>query len=175
MNDIGTSYLLWLGWFFGVGGLHRLYNKKYVSGLVWLCTWGLFGFGQLLDLLLIPGMVQDHNLQRRLKLGWTPNGVPLNSPVVVNSEFMDASRPPATASGVRPPEPKPVPKDRLMIELAKVAQARGGKISVTQAVIDTGVSFDEVEATLQEMVKRGYVGVDNHPDNGVVLYEFLEL
>lgn len=175
MNDIGTSYLLWLGWFFGVGGLHRLYNKKYVSGLVWLCTWGLFGFGQLLDLLLIPGMVQDHNLQRRLRLGWSPNGVPLNSPVVVSSEFIDASRGRTIASGLLTAEPQPVPKDRLMVELAKAAQARGGKISVTQAVIDTGVGFDEVEKTLQEMVKKGYVGLDNHPENGVVLYEFLEL
>lgn len=48
-------------------------------------------------------------------------------------------------------------------------------MSVTQAVMDTEISFAEVEAILKEMLKKGYVGVDNHPDTGVVIYHFLEL
>ena len=62
-----------------------------------------------------------------------------------------------------------------MVKLLKAAVARNGKLSVTQGVMDTGASFAAVEATLKEMVKSGYVGVDNHPDTGIVIYHFLEL
>jgi len=50
--------------FFGcslqVNGLHRLYNGKWDRTL-WLCTFGLFGVGQLVDLFLIPNMVDEYN------------------------------------------------------------------------------------------------------------------
>ncbi|HTL88365.1 MAG TPA: NINE protein [Leptolyngbya sp.] len=54
MNKVGTAYILWLGGLVGLSGLHRLYNGETKTGLLWLGTFGLFGFGQLLDLILIP-------------------------------------------------------------------------------------------------------------------------
>ncbi|MEC4894397.1 MAG: TM2 domain-containing protein [Oscillatoria sp. PMC 1051.18] len=172
MNDIGTSYLFWLGWFFGLGGLHRLYNKKLASGFLWMCTWGLFGVGQFIDFVLIPNMVNEHNLKIRNRLGLAPNGVPLYNQAVSASLYSPTNQyqPP-----VKSPIQQDIPKEQLMIELAKAAQVRGGKISVTQAVIDTEVSFEQVEAALNEMVTKGYVGIENHPLNGVVIYNFLEL
>lgn len=35
--------------FFGVFGIHRFYLGKWISGIVWLCTGGLFLFGILYD------------------------------------------------------------------------------------------------------------------------------
>ncbi len=32
------------------------------TGLIWLFTFGLLGFGQLIDLVLIPGMITNANL-----------------------------------------------------------------------------------------------------------------
>ena len=57
MNKVGTAYALWLGGLVGVAGLHRLYNGKIWTGLLWLFSGGLFGVGQLIDLVLIPRMV----------------------------------------------------------------------------------------------------------------------
>jgi len=61
-----VTYLLWLLGGFGVLGLHRLYLGRWVTGLIWFFTGGLFFIGALIDLFLIPGMVQVENLSREL-------------------------------------------------------------------------------------------------------------
>ncbi|WP_052128608.1 DUF6232 family protein [Neosynechococcus sphagnicola] len=79
--------------------------------------------------------------------------------------------------GGKPPAEQlsPAPRDTLMMQLLKVAKGNNGYLSVTQGVMDTGASFTDVESTLQEMVKAGYVSVANHPDTGVVIYKFVEI
>lgn len=152
MNDLATSYLLWCGYFFGLAGLHRLYNGKIGTGLLWFCTWGLFGIGQVIDLALIPNMVEARHQRIRAKL---------DAAYGLQEEI---------ALKVAPPT-----REQLMMKLLKAAAARGGKISVTQGVMATGCSFTQVETILREMVKSGYVAVDNDPKTGVVIYEFIEL
>lgn len=66
MKNTFVSYLLWLLGGFGVLGLHRFYLGRWVTGLIWLFTGGLFVIGALVDLFLIPGMVQVENLSRQL-------------------------------------------------------------------------------------------------------------
>ena len=70
-----------------------------------------------------------------------------------------------------------LPKNRqqLMVALLKAASTKGGKLSVTQGVMATGASFTEVEETMKEMLITGYVSVDNHPNTGIVIYDFHEL
>jgi TM2 domain-containing membrane protein YozV len=164
-----TSYLLWLACVFQVHGLHRLYNGKVGTGLLWMCTFGFFWVGQVVDLFLIPNMVEEHNLRLRARLGMNPYGIPLDSasvqPTLVQEEEIKAY----TKSA------QPLSQDTLMIKLTQAAQRRGGKISVTQGVIETEANFAEVEQALEQMVKKGYVGVENHPVSGVVMYDFLEL
>ena len=144
-----ASYLLWFGIFLGLGGIHRLYNGKYVSGIIWLFTYGLFGIGQIVDLFLIPNMSEKR--QRQLS-----GGQP-------------------TAFEPQPAVATEVTQDTLMVQLLKLAQLHGGQITVTQAVLETGQSFETIEGELKAMVKSGYVDVTNRPGSGVVVYEFPEL
>ncbi len=145
-----TSYLLWLGWLFGIGGLHRLYNGKIASGLLWFCTFGLFGFGQLIDLFLIPDMAEQ---RYRQIFGDRPSTLEMQ---------------PVVAAEVST-------KDTLMVQLLRLAKLHEGQITVTQAVMETGQSFETIEAELTAMVKSGYADISNRPDSGVVIYEFPEL
>ena len=39
--------------FLGLAGLHRFYNGKIVSGLIWFFTFGLAGIGTIIDLILL--------------------------------------------------------------------------------------------------------------------------
>jgi TM2 domain-containing membrane protein YozV len=57
------AYIFWLSIFCGLGGIHRLYLGKYLTGLIWLFSGGLLGIGQLIDLVLIPQMIEAQNLQ----------------------------------------------------------------------------------------------------------------
>ena len=63
MESTGTSYLLWLLCLIGVCGIHRLYNGRIITGMIWLLTGGLFLIGQIIDLFLIPGMVERANAE----------------------------------------------------------------------------------------------------------------
>lgn len=151
-----ASYILCAAGLLGIGGLHRLYNGKILTGLLWFCTGGLLYIGQFVDLLLIPGMVDEYEQNLRLKAGLSPLGLPVNQPVV-NSQVY---------------RPNP---NQLMIQLLEAAENKGGTLTVTQGVKATGASFVEVEKVLKKMLKSGYVQIGNDPVTGAVTYHFHEL
>ncbi|PZV13264.1 MAG: hypothetical protein DCF22_11110 [Leptolyngbya sp.] len=164
MNNVATSYVLWLGCLLQLHGLQRLYNGKTFTGLLWLFTFGLMGFGQLFDLVLIPGMVDEHNVKLRASQAALPGSSayqPAIERVIKKPEVLTVV-----------PQPR---HDQLAVKLVKAAQVRGGTLSVTQGVMDTDESFEIVEATLRNLVKTGYVDIYNDPTSGVVLYHFREL
>lgn len=173
MNNRGTAYLLWLGCFLGPAGLHRFYNGKYLSGLLWLCTWGLFGIGQFVDLFLIPDMVEMHNTKRQLRQALSPQGS--FTPQVAVEQVVKGH--PNSQQAIATPTPVKTiaPKEELMLKLLYTAQKQGGKLSVTQGVMATGAGFTEIETILKDMAKTGYVGITNDPATGIVLYDFKEL
>lgn len=51
LKDKRVSLILWL--LFGIFGAHRFYEGKILSGLLYLCTCGLFGIGWLVDLIIL--------------------------------------------------------------------------------------------------------------------------
>ncbi len=60
-RSVALSYLLWCTCLVGLCGLQRFYNRKPLSGTLWLFSFGLCGIGQLLDLVLVPDMVRQAN------------------------------------------------------------------------------------------------------------------
>jgi TM2 domain-containing membrane protein YozV len=66
MKSTLVAYLLWCLGFCGLSGIHRFYVARWVTGLLWLFTGGLLFIGQLIDLILIPGMVRESNLREQL-------------------------------------------------------------------------------------------------------------
>ncbi len=150
------SYIFSAGLLFGFGGLHRLYNGKIGTGILWFITGGLFGVGQVVDLFLMPDMVAQREMQLRMKAGLSPFGVPMNQSVVASQVYHS-------------------PQEQLMVKLIDAAEKNAGKLTVTQAVKATGLGFAEVEAALKEMLKSGYVRIDNDYDTGAVTYHFHEI
>ncbi len=59
--------------------------------------------------------------------------------------------------------------------LLNAAMREGGRLTVTQAAMITGYSFQQAEQILREMVASGYVDIDNEPDSGIIVYTFPEL
>jgi TM2 domain-containing membrane protein YozV len=139
--------------------MHRLYLGKTFSGILYLFTFGLFGVGQLVDVFRIAQLVRDRNV---MSLG----------------ERVLAAHSQALAYPASPVPVLAAPQDRdeqLRQLLLQAAARHGGRLSVTQGVAATGVAFAEVEAMLNDMVQSGYVGVDNDPDHGALVYVFGEL
>ena len=66
MKSPAVTYLLWILGGFGVLGLHRFYLGRWVTGLIWLLTGGIFFVGALIDLFLIPELVRVENLSRQI-------------------------------------------------------------------------------------------------------------
>ena len=67
------------------------------------------------------------------------------------------------------------PAKPLKHQLLDAAIELGGELSVTEGVAATGASFNEVETTLNELLRTGYIDIDNRPDSGVIVYRFTEL
>ncbi len=151
-----VGYGLWFGWLFGFAGLHRFYLGKYMTGLLWMLTWGLFGIGQIFDLVRMKKLVRDANIRE----GYLPH--PRWAAELNRMAHPRAALPEA-------------PEKPLKHQLLDAAMALKGELSVTEGVAATGASFEAVENTLNELLETGYVDIDNRPDSGVIVYRFTEL
>lgn len=67
MKSGPAAFILWLVCLVGVCGLHRIYLGRFWTGLLWLFTLGLLGIGQIIDLFLLPSMIRQANLERRVE------------------------------------------------------------------------------------------------------------
>jgi TM2 domain-containing membrane protein YozV len=65
-KDTTIAYIMWMGGFLGVSGLHRIYMGRWVSGLLWLFTGGLCMIGNIIDGVMLPRMLEDAEHDR----GW---------------------------------------------------------------------------------------------------------
>ena len=57
--DYSVAWLLLV--FFGTFGLHRFYQVRIFTGLIYLMTFGLFGIGYIYDVLTMNRQIHDHS------------------------------------------------------------------------------------------------------------------
>jgi TM2 domain len=152
-KDKSVSYLLWLACLLGVSGLQRIYLGRYVSGAFYIVTWGWFGVGQLLDLALIPGMVDDENLKYmalRGGVGYSPALQGQNPVVLVNKNH--SARP-----------------DSMEVAILRICRDRG-EATLSDCVIDTGADIKEVKAVIKNLIHEDLLQIHNRDSDGSVVY-----
>lgn len=143
----GLGFALWCLIFVGLGGIHRIYLGKYGTGILWLLTGGLFFIGQFIDLFRMKRLVYEANVRE----GYLPH------PRIARQIAYMA----------------PPPGKSLRHRLLDAAIEHGGRISVTDGVAATGVTFKEVEDELRKLLETGYVDVD--VEGTRVVYRFTEM
>jgi TM2 domain-containing membrane protein YozV len=162
--NAGTAYILWAFGFFGVCGVHRFYLGRIPSGLLYLFTFGLFGFGQFIDLLLIPGMARERNRYLSEKAALQQLSDFRQEKVVMydrqdSREFNSIDR-----IEIKPEDP--------MLKLLKTAAAHHNVLSIGQAVIALELPVENVEKLLQQALKQGLAHIENDSETGAVRYYF---
>jgi TM2 domain-containing membrane protein YozV len=153
-KDKSVSYLLWLACLLGVSGLQRIYLGRYVSGAFYIVTWGWFGIGQLLDLALIPGMVDEENLKYmalRGGMGYSPS-LQSQNPVAV---LVNNNRPRT---------------ESMEVAILRICRDRG-EATLSDCVIDTGAEIKEVKAVIRNLIHEDLLRIYNRDSDGSVVYK----
>ena len=70
-KDLALAYALWALSIVGICGVQRMYLGQSGLGLVMLLTFGFCGVGQVLDLFLLPGALNQTNIRIG---GFVPGG-----------------------------------------------------------------------------------------------------
>lgn len=163
----GTAYLLWCLGLLGICGAQRFYTGNMASGLIYLFTLGIFGIGQLVDLALIPGMVEKKNAQ-------IPGSSNTVSPGVNNSVTVNIGEIPQLKNLIEAQSSQLslANSTKPMQKLLKAAKENGGQLSVAQVAFHTELEPQEVKELLLEATKFGYAEINNDPKTGAIRYHF---
>ncbi|MFP4329383.1 MAG: TM2 domain-containing protein [Spirochaetaceae bacterium] len=138
-RSVSTAYLFWLPSLVGVAGLHRFYLGKPLSGIVFLMTGGLFGFGTIYDAFTMSSQVREAEIEDRLS---RPIGYDEDGDYVIR----------VSRSG----DPSGRPEDLEHIIL-RTAKESGGVVSPTGIALEARVSVEDAKEQLENMVRGGFV------------------
>lgn len=172
MREVGTAYLLTALSVFGIAGLQRFYLGKPGTGLLWLFTWGLFGFGTLYDLITMPAQVSDFN-RRALPPPPNPYGYYPRGPEAPHPYAMLPGAQPAHPMGMlgAPPRGAPESAENLELRMLQLARMHHGRVTTIMAATELGIPLADAEKKLDEFVAKGHAQMEV-TDEGYVIYDF---
>lgn len=163
-----TAYALWLFCFFSVFGIHRFYARRYFSGILYLITFGFFGLGQLIDLLLIPNMIDEENLKIKALYGYQPNQASFyQTPesIVVNLPQSQTLQKTTELNSEKAPKSKNI--DR---EILRVCKENEGA-TMAEIFLEVDEELEQVEQRIEDLMKKNLLVIDNRTDDGAVIYK----
>ena len=148
MANNSTAYFLWFFSTFGLCGMHRFYLGKPISGVLYFLTFGLLGMGQVVDLFLIPEMVNHKN---RLLYGSSTDPM---QPAIVRDVGISHAQ-------AAPP---------LDVQILKTCRDQAGA-TLSDCVIATEKSPEAVKSAVQKLCLAELLVVDNRESDGAVIYK----
>ena len=129
MYSTGLAYLLW--WLSGCGwmGFHRFYLGKIGTGILWICTGGLFGIGSIYDLVTLSRQVKEANFAK----------------AIMNDSYNQNNY----GQAVRV-------KESIEHTVLKLAKTNKGIITSSELALAANASIEEAKKALDNMVTKGH-------------------
>lgn len=168
MRSLKTAYLLMLPTLGGFAGLHRFYQNKVGTGILWLCTWGLCGFGTLYDALTMARQLRERDeaetgVRRALADYWAEFSG--SDERLRHNRLLNRMGYPADGLGGGAESP-----EHLALRLAK---ANGGWVTPAQMALEGRLGADRAKAELEGLCSRGFAELRVRRD-GLLVYVFPE-
>jgi len=146
MKSKATAYLLWF--FLGIFGGHRFYIGKIGTGIIYLCSLGIFGIGWIIDLFTLGNQVDLYNA---LHFGKGQNQQQSQS-VVINM--------PSTTSQSKENA------EKVILRLSEETPM----LTFKEILNKTSLDFDDVDLALKKLVEKGIA--KEIKNEGQVMYSF---
>lgn len=147
-RETGTAYLLWCASLLGVCGLQRFYLGQTWVGTLYLVSFGFCGLGQLIDLVLIPGLVNRFNQAERM------------ARQLPTSELSPAGRDHTSDGAVAAPT----------LEQQILRRCEHEPASLAHFILATGEPSDTIRRVVEEMAAQGLLR-QTISESGSVLYQ----
>lgn len=173
-KNIALAYGLWCLGFFGLFGIHRFYLGKPLTGILWLFSGGLFFIGHIIDLFLIPSMIEENN-QYVQKLASFDNKLPgmdVAQQLLNKLDQLDRNMQKTLVKSQPAAVPPTTAAPTSIQKLLAAAKNNGNVLSVGQAVMMTGLPPDEVQKLLDQAIRTEIAHIGNDPESGAVRYYF---
>lgn len=152
------AYTFWLPSLIGIAGLHRFYLGRPLSGLLYLMTGGLLGFGTLYDLLAMPQLVRRVRLERRL------------DQILEGERRLSVPQPTMRPRRSGPRRSRPRDVERAILEYAA---GHHGIVTPSPVALDASVSAEKAREHLDRLVAQGFAEA-HVTGNGLIVYVFAE-
>lgn len=142
-KSTGTAYLLWF--FVGALGAHKFYLGKTGTGVLYLLTLGLLGFGLLYDLFTIPAQVETANLKSAHRYPAQPQVIHVSQPAAAQAA---------------------TPEQRILRLTTPDTY-----LSMRDIIRETGLSLEVADQTIDKLLERGLLRKQMNETGEVVFVE----